>query len=203
MVNVSGEKMSKSLGNFTNLEEAIDNAGARALRLLALQTHYRKTMEMGRDSLMAASAAVDRLDSFHRRMSAGGVSLSTGPTDEAALLEFRKTMEDDFGTPAAVDRAFSLIRQANSALDANNLDASGIAARTALTIFSVLGIEVDSKDSRKAGGLSDDEITALIDERRVARQDKDFDKADQIRDQLSEAGIALEDSSEGVTWRRL
>ena len=83
--NVSGEKMSKSLGNFTNLEEAIDNAGARALRLLALQTHYRKTMKMGRDSLMAASAAVDRLDSFHRRMSAGGVSLSTGPTDEAAL----------------------------------------------------------------------------------------------------------------------
>ena len=203
MVNVSGEKMSKSLGNFTNLEEAIDSAGARALRLLALQTHYRKTMEMGRDSLMAASAAVDRLDSFHRRMSAGGVSLSTGPTDEAALLEFRKTMEDDFGTPAAVDRAFSLIRQANSALDANNLDASGIAARTALTIFSVLGIEVDSKGSRKAGGLSDDEITALIDERRVARQDKDFDKADQIRDQLSEAGIALEDSSEGVTWHRL
>ena len=67
----------------------------------------------------------------------------------------------------------------------------------------MLGIEVDSKDSRKAGGLSDDEITALIDERRVARQDKDFDKADQIRDQLSEAGIALEDSSEGVTWRRL
>ena len=203
MVNVSGEKMSKSLGNFTNLEEAIDNAGARALRLLALQTHYRKTMEMGRDSLMAASAAVDRLDSFHRRMSAGGVSLSTGPTDEAALLEFRKTMEDDFGTPAAVDCAFSLIRQANSALDANNLDASGIAARTALTIFSVLGIEVDSEGSRKAGGLSDDEITALIDERRVARQDKDFDKADQIRDQLSEAGIALEDSSEGVTWHRL
>ena len=67
----------------------------------------------------------------------------------------------------------------------------------------MLGIEVDSKGSRKAGGLSDDEITALIDERRVARQDKDFDKADQIRDQLSEAGIALEDSSDGVTWHRL
>ena len=64
MVNVSGEKMSKSLGNFTNLEEAIDIAGPRALRLLALQTHYRKAMEMGRESLMAASEAVKRLDSF-------------------------------------------------------------------------------------------------------------------------------------------
>jgi cysteinyl-tRNA synthetase len=201
MVNVSGEKMSKSLGNFTNLEEAIDIAGPRALRLLALQTHYRKAMEMGRESLMAASEAVKRLDSFGRRMAQANVSISDTKMDEASKKSFISAMDDDFSTPSAVDTAFRLMRQANAALDDENVaDASEIAS-SCISIFAVLGISVDTgtliepKDSAV-------EIEIMMKRRFDARSEKNFMVADQIRDELLEMGITVEDTPNGAIWFR-
>ena len=199
MVNVSGEKMSKSLGNFTNLEEAIDIAGPRALRLLALQTHYRKAMEMGRDSLMAASEAVKRLDSFGRRMAQAGVTISDAEIDEVSKKSFILAMDDDFSTPSAVDTAFRLMRQANAALDDENIaDASKIAS-SCVSIFAVLGISIDTV-ARIEPEDSDVEIEAMMKRRFEARSEKNFAVADQIRDELLQMGITVEDTPNGAVW---
>ena len=202
MVNVAGEKMSKSLGNFTNLAEAIDTAGPRALRLLAMQTHYRRAMEMGREALMAASTAIDRLDAFRRRMAAADIDLADDETDSTAVAAFKTAMDDDFGTPIALDHTFSLVRGANSALDDGDLTTAGLQARTALMLFSVLGIEIGSTDQVTVSGIDDAEIATLIEQRKEARDGKDFATADQIRDQLADAGVVLEDTPAGVVWHR-
>ena len=202
MVNVGGEKMSKSLGNFTNLAEAIDTAGPRALRLLAMQTHYRRAMEMGREALMAASTAVERLDAFQRRMIAANVELGTGETEPSTVAGFKAAMDDDFGTPVALDQAFGVVRGANAALDEGDLVTAGLRARTALTLFSVLGIEIGMSEADEPSGPDAAEIESLIEQRRLAREEKDFATADQIRDQLADVGVILEDTSSGVIWHR-
>jgi len=202
MVNVAGEKMSKSLGNFTNLAEAIDTAGPRALRLLAMQTHYRRAMEMGREALAAASTAIDRLDAFERRMTAANVDLGDGEMEPSVVEGFKAAMDDDFGTPVALDHAFGVVRGANAALDEGDLATAGLRARTALTLFSVLGIEIGSPERSEQPGLDTVEIESLIEQRRMAREEKDFVSADQIRDQLADMGVTLEDTSTGVTWHR-
>jgi cysteinyl-tRNA synthetase len=202
MVNVAGEKMSKSLGNFTNLAEAIDTAGPRALRLLALQTHYRRAMEMGRDALMAAAAAVDRLDAFHRRMVTASVDLASGEVNDPALDAFCSAMDDDFGTPSALDGAFGLIRGANIDLDNGDLSAAGVGGRTAITMFSVLGIDIGSGTKTTEVGPSDQEIEDLLEQRAQARAAKDFAAADSVRDQLTASGIIIEDTANGVVWHR-
>lgn len=202
MVNVAGEKMSKSLGNFTNLAEAIDTAGPRALRLLAMQTHYRRAMEMGREALTAASTAIDRLDAFQRRMVAANVDLEDEEIEPTAVAGFKAAMDDDFGTPVALDHAFGVVRGANAALDDGDLAAAGLRARTALTLFSVLGIGIGLSEQGEQSGADSVEIEALIEQRRVAREEKDFASADQIRDQLTDMGVILEDTSTGVIWHR-
>ena len=202
MVNVGGEKMSKSLGNFTNLAEAINTAGPRALRLLAMQTHYRHAMEMGRDGLMAASTAISRLDAFQRRMIAANVDIGDGEIEPSAVADFRAAMDDDFGTPMALDQAFGVVRKANAALDDGDLAAAGFGARTALTLFSVLGIKIGLLEQDERSGPDAAEIELLIEQRRLAREGKDFAAADQIRDELADRGIVLEDTSSGVTWYR-
>ena len=201
MVNVSGEKMSKSLGNFTNLEEAIDIAGPRALRLLALQTHYRKAMEMGRESLMAASEAIKRLDSFGRRMAQADVAIADTKMDEASKKSFILAMDDDFSTPSAVDTAFRLMRQANAALDNENVADALEIASSCISIFAVLGISVDLGASTEPKD-SAVEIEIMMKRRLEARSEKNFAVADQIRDELLEMGITVEDTPNGAIWFR-
>ena len=111
-------------------------------------------------------------------------------------------MDDDFGTPVALDHTFSLVRGANSALDDGDLSAAGLRARTALTLFSVLGIEVGSTDLTAVSEIDDAEIETLIGQRKEARDGKDFATADRIREQLADAGVVLEDTSNGVVWHR-
>ena len=111
-------------------------------------------------------------------------------------------MDDDFGTPMALDQAFGVVRKANAALDDGDLATAGLGARTALTLFSVLGIKIGLSEQDERSGPDAAEIELLIEQRRLAREGKDFAAADQIRDELADMGIVLEDTSSGVTWYR-
>ena len=111
-------------------------------------------------------------------------------------------MDDDFGTPSALDGAFGLIRGANIDLDNGDLSAAGVGGRTAIAMFSVLGIDIGSGTKTTEVGPSDQEIEEMLEQRGTARADKDFATADNIRDQLASANVVIEDTANGVVWHR-
>ncbi len=199
MVNVDGEKMSKSLGNFTTLAELLDHHEPRAVRLLMLQTHYRRTMEIGHDALVAAAEGLKRLDSMHRRLAAAGLDVAAAPLDADAVARFDAAMDDDFSTPTAVEVIFGLVRRANQALDVDDDITAGSAGHTALQLADVLGLAAG--DSTASAGEVD-EIALSIGLRNQARAARDFAEADRIRDEMAERGIILEDTADGTTWHR-
>jgi len=196
MVMVGREKMSKSLGNFTNLSEALDRHGPRAFRLLALQTHYRKQLEMGDKELSDAAKAVDRIDALFRRARVAGV-VENGVGDVDA---FRDAMDDDFDTSAALAFVFELVRRANTALDAGDTAEVATLLATVRELCGAFGLAVDDGAVDRAGG--DSEIDALVAARDAARAGRDFAEADRIRDELKARGVILEDGAAGTTWHR-
>ncbi|MBI00674.1 MAG: cysteine--tRNA ligase [Acidimicrobiaceae bacterium] len=203
MVQVDGEKMSKSLGNFTTLVGLLDTWDPRALRLLVLQTHYRRTMEIGSTTLDQATAALVRLDKFADRMAEAALPEATA---EAAVLDgFCHAMDDDLGTPQALAVIFDAVRDANRALDAEDYGSAAALANAALDATAALGLKIGAAAS-SAGTLGDDpeaaEINELVNRRLNARAKKDFAEADRIRDELATRGIVLEDGPTGTTWRR-
>ena len=196
MVEVGGEKMSKSLGNFTTLREALDAHGPRAFRLAVLQTHYRKAMELGDRELAAAAGGLERLDSLQRRAARLGLAASHD-LDDATAARFRDAMDDDFGTPEALAAIFDAVTAANRALDDEDVDRATALIETVTTLTGVLGIETGEVEQG-----SDAEIDALVAQRDAARLAKDFGAADRIRAALAERGIVLEDTPTGTAWRR-
>ena len=192
-VEVSGEKMSKSLGNFTNLLDLVESTDPRAYRLLVLRSHYRTPVEVTHATTDDASAALRRLDAFARRASNAGLdSAPDGPSIEA----FRVAMDRDLDTPAAVALLFGLVGQANTALDAGDSAAAAPLAAAAFEICRAVGLVLNS------GG---EEVPAEILERAKARDEareaKDWAAADAIRDELTAAGWLVEDTADGTQVR--
>ena len=197
MVQVGTEKMSKSLGNFWTLAELLDNWDPRALRLLVLQTHYRKTMEIGEDTLRTASAALERLDGFARRIAAA--NLPDTPADEATVDRFRQAMDDDLGTAAAMAIVCAAVRDANRALDAEDADTAAALAAAVTELSGVLGLRLAGTTTVGDDGGA---IDGLVAARSAAKAAEDYAEADRIRDELTSRGVVLEDSATGTTWRR-
>lgn len=183
-VEVAGEKMSKSLKNFTSLTDLLTKTDPRAYRLLLLRSHYRKPVEVTPETIADAESALDRLDSFARRFPPGGTP------DEAALNEYRRWMDDDLSTPQATALLFDLVGRANASGDEG-------AAAAAHEIANAFGLQLRSDESEIP-----DDIQALVVERDDARASKDWARSDSIRDQLQAGGWVVEDTPDGTKVRR-
>jgi cysteinyl-tRNA synthetase len=205
MVNLGGEKMSKSTGVVVDLATLLDQHGGRSLRLLYLRAHYRSPLDYSEELLAEAAEALDRLQRFGERAEAG-------PPDADALARFVEAMDDDFGTPQAVSLLFDLVREGNRLLDEGG-DATTIAGAVA-QIVEVLGLDdagsagevsVDLSGVARRFGVSGDDreiLGALVAMRNRARAEKRFDEADAIRDELDRVGVTLEDGPHGTKWLR-
>lgn len=190
VVDAEGEKMSKSLGNVTNLLDLLDRYDARAYRMLLLQTHYRSPVKVGQDNIDASVKALAGLDSFAAR-SAGLV----GRPDEATLARFKELMDDDLDTPNAMAHVFDTTRRANTALDSGDAAGAGLVAAVhemcgALGLVLGSAVEVDDDAQAKAAALD------------AARLVKDFATADALRIELQNAGWVVETTKSGTTLRR-
>jgi cysteinyl-tRNA synthetase len=193
MVNLGGEKMSKSTGRLVDLEEVLDSHGGRALRMLYVRAHYRSPIDFSEELLAEAEESLERLDRFRDRV-------DPGEPNPEALQRFTEVMDDDFGTSQAVSLMFGLIREGNRMLDSGG-DAAGIAGAVE-AIVSVLGLDDAVGPPSTDSDLTDAEIEELVGRRDEARANRDFDRADAIRDRLSESGVTIEDSADGTRWLR-
>jgi cysteinyl-tRNA synthetase len=205
LTDATGEKMSKSAGGFTTLRDLLQ-AGYDPLAIrffLIANAHYRSRVRLSPEALHAAAEQVRRLREFAER-----VDRSTPANADAADLEqkiagvragYREALDDDLNLPQGVGLVFDLIREANAALDAGRVGPLNRASLLALIDDVDAHLDVIRAEEP---GLAE-EVERLIADREAARKARDFTRADRIRDDLRSRGIALEDSKDGVRWRRI
>ncbi|HVA02217.1 MAG TPA: cysteine--tRNA ligase [Acidimicrobiales bacterium] len=203
-VMVGGEKMSKSLGNFTSLTDLLERADARAYRLLVLRAHYRSPIEVTPSTVEQAEQGLARLDKLARRFDlvAPGAGVTAAQAtgvgaDADALASFVEHMDDDLDTPGALAEIFDLARRANSAIDEGKPDEGRRLAVTAAVLCNALGLPLAG-----AGPAVDAEVAALVSERDLARTGGDYARADAIRGDLEARGWVVEDGPDGTRLHR-
>jgi cysteinyl-tRNA synthetase len=229
---VEGRKMSKSEGNFYTLRDLLlKGHRASAIRYLLLSVPYRHQMNFTFEGLAGATNAIDRLRTFHQRMLRGGFSEGAPDTAVAAATakaehDFTAALANDLNTAEAAAAISEMVRAANSAADAGTLAASNVAeVLRVLALFDGVFAVLDDRDAELTRAalawaetegrideaaselvaklaLSDAEIDALIAERTQAKKSRNFARADAIRVELTAKGIVIEDSKDGVRWRR-
>ncbi len=201
---VEGEKMSKSLGNFTSLPDLLERADARAYRLLMLRAHYRSPIEVTPSTVDQAEKALARLDELARRFDVPGSppgltldqALRAG-ADAEALAAFVEHMDDDLDTPGALAAIFDLVRRANSAADAGDDEEGRRLAATVVVLCGALGLALGGSAS-----TLDPETAALVADRDRARGAGDYDQADSDRRELEARGWVVEDGPDGTRLHR-
>jgi cysteinyl-tRNA synthetase len=193
VVDTEGEKMSKSLGNVTNLLDLVEHYDPRAYRMLLLQTHYRSPVRVGQDNIDASVKAVSSIDGFFARMA----EVSNNATaDEATLQAFRTAMNNDLDTPGATALMFDTIRKANAALDVKDDALAGALAGAVKEMCVAFGLQVNAFA----------EVSTDIAEKAIqldaARAAKDFATADALRNELQAADfLEIEFSSEKNSFK--
>jgi len=201
-VRINDEKMSKSLNNFFTVREILERYRPEEVRYFILTSQYRSPLNYGDEQLDNARGALTRFYTALRGLP--DVEPSTGADFEQ---RFHAAMQDDFNTPEALAAMFELVREINRVRN-DDPDAAAALGATLRALGGLLGLLQDDAEAylRGEGGgddaLTDDDIQQLIDRRLAAKQAKNWSEADAIRDQLKEAGIVLEDSAAGTTWRR-
>ena len=200
-VNVDKEKMSKSLGNFFTIREVLKKYDAEVVRFFILRAHYRSPLNYSDAHLDDAKGALSRLYTALKNTGDGGQEKADGIVwSMSYAARFKAAMDDDFNTPEAVAVLFDLANEVNRTQSVE-------AAAQLKMLASVLGLlqrdaHVFLQGGAEADGLDEAAITALIQARIAAKQTKGYAEADRIRNELLAAGIVLEDSATGTTWRR-
>ncbi len=218
LLNVSGEKMSKSLGNFLTIKQLLRLTTPEVFRLLVLQTHYRSPLEFSQDNLEQTERSLEKLTNCINGLKAQLRKLTTRPVDEEEQMQieglvmgytdkFRQAMDDDFNTREALAAMFEFTREVNRITGIKELTPTSISA--ILEAFegtgAVLGLFQDSTAEASGGGdakLEAGLIEFLIEMRNDARENKDWPTSDRIRDRLTELGITLEDGKTGTSWKK-
>jgi cysteinyl-tRNA synthetase len=201
-VNINKEKMSKSLHNFITLRESFKSYPGRVIRYLYLLTHYRSPLDFSPEVLEQAKSSLDRIDQCSLLLSRY-VTTTSGHEMAARLVQleekFRDFMDNDFDVSGAMSALFEFITEVNDAMQKKSLSTEDHElARALLSRFdSVLAILPDEEKSLEG------DIQVLIDEREVARKARNFARSDEIRDALKAQGIVLEDTPDGVMWKRV
>lgn len=228
---VEGRKMSKSEGNFYTLRDLLlKGYKASAIRLALASVPYRHQLNFTFDGLTEATNAIERLRTFHDRLTKGAVAAGSNPALQQAAAQakagFMAALANDLNTAEARAPIFDLIRAANTAIDRGQLltadrDAVLQTLATFDAVFDVL-TDRDAETTRQAldwardsgkldevapqvlagQSLTDQEVEALVAERTQAKKQRNFARADQIRNELAEKGVVLEDSKDGVRWKR-
>ena len=205
---IDGEKMSKSLGNFFTIREIGEKYSLQVIRFFILSAHYRSPLNFSDTLVESAKASLDRIltaagkleDAFKNAEEKEFSENEKKIKDGLAEFEnkFDEAMEDDLNTADAISAIFELVKYTNSNITSDSAKELVKAAYDMLKkLCNVLGIITEVKKEKL-----DSEIEALIEERQAARKTKNFARADEIRDQLAAEGIILEDTREGVKWKR-
>ena len=203
---VEGQKMSKSLGNFYTLRDLFERGyQPEAVRYLLVSVPYRKKLNFTFDGLKAAATSIDRLRNYKLRLDtdkfAAGESAAITERTALALKQFEDSLDDDLNTAEALAAIFEYVRDTNSNMDAGEFHEGNRAA--ALNLFDRFDSIMDVlKPAVRAEGISEAQIEALIAERVLAKKTKNFKRSDEIRAQLLESGVILEDTKEGMRWKR-
>ncbi|WP_146553694.1 cysteine--tRNA ligase [Rummeliibacillus sp. SL167] len=206
-ININNEKMSKSLGNFILVHDIIRQIDPQVLRFFMLSVHYRHPINFSQDLVEAAAAGLERIRTSYNNIKYRlNATANLGEKEQSWLdaiqqerQNFEVAMDDDFNTANAIAALFSLSTEANKYLNETNTNEEILKAfiHTLDELSNVLGIKLEEKEE-----LLDEEIDALIEERQQARKNRDFKRADEIRDQLKDMNIILEDTRQGVRWKR-
>jgi len=192
-VQMGGEKMSKSLGNFTTLTDLLQRFDPRAYRIVVLQSHYRAPVEITTATLEQAANTLSGLDAFARRTA----DLPPAKVDAGAMERFRAAMDDDLDTPAAMAELSGMVRAANAALDAGDHDRTGPLAAAVGEMAAAFGLEL------RGGGIEvPPEVAALVAGREGARAARDFAGADALRSRIEGFGWVVEDTPQGPRVHR-
>ena len=202
-VTMGGEKMSKSLGNTLSIVALLQRVRGVELRYYLVGPHYRSSIEYSDNALQEAVAAYRRIESFvHRVRERVGT-----PEPRAVSPEFAAALDDDLGTPAALAAIHGAVREGNAALDGGDRTSALAVAGTVRGMTGLLGLDPlhshwaeDVRSSDSATGALTTLVEEFLVQRQEARARRDFAAADEVRNRLTAAGIAVEDSPDGPTW---
>ena len=207
-LNIDNRKMSKSLGNFFTVREIGEKYDLQVLRFFMLSAHYRSPLNFSADLMEASKNALDRIINAVENLKFLAGNGAEGEMTEAeqkeveGLAEFEKkfdeAMDDDFNTADAIAAIFELVKYANSNVTAENTkEFINTVKEKIVSLADILGLIVEKEEE-----ILDSDIEKLIEERQAARKEKNFARADEIRNLLLEKGIVLKDTREGVKWER-
>ena len=207
-LNIDNRKMSKSLGNFFTVREISEKYDLQVLRFFMLSAHYRSPLNFSAELMESARSGLNRIVTAAENLKflIGSASAETMTEEEKEKFEkskeyvdsFEKAMDDDFNTADAIAAVFELVKYINTTADGeSSREYLESLLKRLVRLTDVLGIIVEKEDE-----ILDADIEALIAERQAARKEKNFARADQIRDELLAKGIILEDTREGVKWKR-
>ena len=207
-LNIDNKKMSKSLGNFFTVRDISKEYDLQVLRFFMLSAHYRNPINFSHDLMESAKNGLERIVTAvanlkHLSENAKEGSMAADEAEKIASLKemydkFEQAMDDDFNTADAISAVFEIVKFANSNSSAENTkEYIDTLVKKITTLTDVLGLKVEKKEE-----ILDEDIEKLIAERQQARKDRNFARADEIRDELLAKGIVLEDTREGVRWKR-